>query len=106
MPLRGVDVKLGSNPGGNAAARTTTDAEGNFVVHGLAPGSYTVTINPGPYCDTQTYDASKSNIVTKFVVEHPGLTHITVTIGGVSCAISQGLPLRGQHTRQGLVDVT
>ena len=44
-PLRGVDVKLGSNPGGNAAARTgKTDKDGKVTFVGLAPGNYSLTV--------------------------------------------------------------
>ncbi len=42
-PLKGVDVKLGRNPGGTAAARTTTDEKGAFTFGEVAPGSYTLT---------------------------------------------------------------
>ena len=48
-PLKGVDVKLGRNPGGGAAARTTTDENGAFAFGVLPAGSYTLTLElPGP----------------------------------------------------------
>jgi hypothetical protein len=43
-PLKGVDVKLGKNPGGGAAARTT-NAEGKVDFGVLAAGSYYVVID-------------------------------------------------------------
>ncbi len=43
-PLKGVDVKLGKNPGGTPAARTTTDGKGNFGFGVLPQGSYSVII--------------------------------------------------------------
>lgn len=44
-PLKGVDVKLGKNPGGSPAARTTTDGKGKFNL-GVAPaGSYVLTLD-------------------------------------------------------------
>lgn len=43
-PLKGVDVKLGKNPGGSAAARTTTDAEGNFTFPVVPAGEYVLTL--------------------------------------------------------------
>jgi len=106
VPIRGIDIKLGRNPGGSVAARTTTAADGNFAVHGLAAGSYTLTLNPGPYCDTNIYDGSKSNIVTRFILDHPETTHIAITIGGVSCAMSQVIAIRGTRTARGVIDVT
>jgi len=43
-PLKGVDVKLGKNPGGGAAARTTNaDGKANFGV--LPAGSYYIVID-------------------------------------------------------------
>jgi hypothetical protein len=47
VPIRGIDVKLGKNPGGNAAARTLqTDSNGKIVVTGLTPGNYWMEIAP------------------------------------------------------------
>jgi hypothetical protein len=44
-PLKGVDVKLGRNPGGSAAARTgTTDEKGAVKFVGLPPGNYSLTL--------------------------------------------------------------
>ncbi len=42
-PLKGVDVKLGKNPGGSPVARTTTDATGAFAFADLPAGSYSLT---------------------------------------------------------------
>ena len=42
-PLKGVDVKLGKNPGGSPAARTTSDEKGHFTLPNVAGGSYILT---------------------------------------------------------------
>jgi hypothetical protein len=44
-PLKGVDVKLGKNPGGGAAARATTDANGNANLGVVPAGSYQLTLS-------------------------------------------------------------
>jgi hypothetical protein len=44
-PLKGVDVKLGKNPGGSPAARTT-DANGHFDFGVVERGSYELTLAP------------------------------------------------------------
>jgi Carboxypeptidase regulatory-like domain len=43
-PLKGVDVKLGKNPGGSPVAHTTTDADGNFTFTGVPAGDYILTL--------------------------------------------------------------
>ncbi len=43
-PLKGVDVKLGKNPGGSPAARTTTDGGGNFTFGVVPAGDYILTL--------------------------------------------------------------
>ena len=44
-PLKGVDVKLGRNPGGNVNARTTTDNSGNYSFHGVPLGNYKIYVD-------------------------------------------------------------
>ena len=44
-PLKGVDVKLGKNPGGSPAARTT-NTEGRIDLGFLAEGSYYLIVSP------------------------------------------------------------
>jgi len=43
-PLKGVDVKLGKNPGGKPAARTATDGDGNFSFQVVPAGEYVLTV--------------------------------------------------------------
>jgi hypothetical protein len=44
-PLKGIDVKLGKNPGGQVAARTTTDTSGNYSFTNLAAGDYSIYVD-------------------------------------------------------------
>jgi len=44
-PLKGIDVKLGKNPGGGCAARTTTDNTGGFSFNNVDTGSYKIYVD-------------------------------------------------------------
>jgi hypothetical protein len=44
-PLKGVDVKLGKNPGGSPAARATTNSKGEFSLGVVPAGSYILTLD-------------------------------------------------------------
>ena len=44
-PIRGIDVKLGKNPGGGCAARTTADTSGAYQFTGVANGSYNIYVD-------------------------------------------------------------
>ncbi|HXB39487.1 MAG TPA: T9SS type A sorting domain-containing protein [Bacteroidia bacterium] len=57
-PLKGVDVKLGKNPGGNPAARTTTDNSGNYIFHNVPLGNYKI------YVDIPNYGLDSAKTVT------------------------------------------
>lgn len=57
-PLKGVDVKLGKNPGGSAAARTTTDQGGNYTFDNVPLGDYKI------YVDIPNYGMDSTRTVS------------------------------------------
>jgi hypothetical protein len=44
-PLKGIDIKLGKNPGGSAAARTSTDSAGNYSFHNVPVDKYKIYVD-------------------------------------------------------------
>lgn len=44
-PIRGVDVKLGKNPGGGVQARTMSDTNGRFVFYNVPVGTYKIYVD-------------------------------------------------------------
>ena len=44
-PLKGIDVKLGKNPGGGIQARTMSDSTGYYVFDSLPVGGYTIYVD-------------------------------------------------------------
>jgi hypothetical protein len=57
-PLKGIDVKLGKNPGGGCAARTT-DAGGNANFGIWPKGNYTLTFSPSASPDAKTQSMAR-----------------------------------------------
>ena len=59
-PLKGIDVKLGKNPGGGCAARCTTNTNGQYTFNNVDTGSYKI------YVDIPNYgmDSIRAVVIT------------------------------------------
>jgi hypothetical protein len=57
-PLKGIDVKLGRNPGGSPAARTSTDTSGKYSFSNIGVGDYKI------YVDIPNYGMDSARAVS------------------------------------------
>ena len=65
-PLKGVDIKLGKNPGGSPAARAASDKDGHFTIPNVAKGSYILTFELKKETVNNTNTARASDPPAKF----------------------------------------
>jgi hypothetical protein len=85
-PLKGVDVKLGKNPGGSSASRTT-DKDGNFDFGVLPEGSYYLTIT----LQEETKNAPASVAAKEINESNSGIKNCLITIrNGTGKTIKSG----------------
>ena len=85
-PLKGIDVKLGKNPGGGCAARTTDGAgKANFGV--WPKGNYTVSISPSSAPNVQSTVRTSSQVPKSAT---PAKFHLSIT-GGSSGKIERDI---------------
>jgi hypothetical protein len=75
-PLKGIDVKLGKNPGGGCAARTT-DAGGNADFGVWPKGNYTLEFSPAASNDPATNRTAAPNART--APQAPTKLHVVIS---------------------------
>ena len=78
-PLKGVDVKLGKNPGGGCAARTS-DGNGKAIFGIWPKGNYTLTISPSARSAPVAQNTARTaDEPSKSASLSPAKVHLTVT---------------------------
>jgi hypothetical protein len=78
-PLKGIDVKLGKNPGGGCAARTT-DAGGKADFGVWPKGNYTLEFAPADASPAAAPAASRTQApASKLVAPLPTKLHVVIT---------------------------
>ncbi len=91
-PLKGVDVKLGKNPGGGIQARTMSDSTGFYVFDSLPPGGYKIYVDiPNLPMDSTreiTIAASDSSVQNNYFADSASIYINTNFVGIYSSAIA------------------
>jgi len=72
-PLKGIDIKLGKNPGGTPMYSARTDEDGKFTFPKLPPGVYSLYIS----YDQVNEFAIKENGVKKYAIKENGVKKST-----------------------------
>jgi hypothetical protein len=107
-PLKGVDVKLGKNPGGSPAARTTNDS-GSFDFGVLPKGSYYLIIashstdkNAPATCDVEINGAEGGTVKAEWDLKNGRVLN---TGGGTARSSGDRIILNsdGSHPLNGVV---
>lgn len=84
-PLKGVDVKLGKNPGGSPAARTT-NAKGEFNFGVVAAGKYDLIVGPPPDSAETQPGKGPDPMASNLNLSKSNINRIAITIDGVKGA--------------------
>ncbi|HXB42257.1 MAG TPA: carboxypeptidase regulatory-like domain-containing protein [Bacteroidia bacterium] len=102
-PLKGVDVKLGKNPGGSPAARTTTDGSGHYSFHNVPLGNYKIYVDIPNYgmdsVRAVTLSSGNPNSVNNNYYVDSNMVRV-IPVGNVSASICQGDSIKLQGSYQ------
>ena len=86
-PLKGIDVKLGKNPGG-CAARTTTDANGQYTFTHVPQGNYSIFVDIPNYGMDSTLTVSitgvQQSVNNNYIVDSNMVYVDTLGAGGTT----------------------
>lgn len=88
--VAGVDVVVKQNP----SKRAVTDARGNFVFDGLAPGSHTLSFRARKAGDTKTTTTNKATVATSYSIKIDGTKRSVNQSGLTSDKLLAGVDLK------------